>query len=780
MKYIYGLKELPEDKYGFAGGKASSLSRMMRNLKVLIPEGYVILSEAFGGSILKEDAAGELKELIAGLSGDVTYAVRSSALNEDGEGASFAGQYETLTDVKKEDIEKAVMSVASSADSSRVRGYSENKGEVNRGIAVVIQRFVSAEFAGVLFTSDPITGRDDKMNGNYVRGEGEVLVSGQKNAEVFYIDAFDHSYSGNPEFKSYAGKLGRYCEAIRSLYKMPMDIEWAVAEGKVHILQARPVTTLKRFDPDTYRINGTMSGYKLLTRTNVGEIFLKPVSPATFSVLEKINDFLGLPDWLDNICGQPYMNISVMCSLQRSFGRSEKASFEAIKELVGNVPEGFSVPTSPFDRKAFVRNLMKLLFPKERSKLTKKEKHEMVRDLDIISRGFIEDIRKIEDNNALSAYWDNVLLPKLKDGLSSILGESGTSLVPLFSMRNKIERIAGKEMANRLLQGSVGIIDCMKPLLLIEDVIEGRMTKEEYVNTCGHRSSNEMELMEKRPYEDPNFPDDLIEDHKRNGGDLYAMIRAQNESFEEALREFKRDHPGKSKWIDKNLESFSRANRFREDIRSKGVWIFTVFREYLLKAGELNGIGEDVFMLYVDEIFDLIKGNRDSLTKIEARKETFSRYRSYPTFPTLVAGRFDPDKWLADKGRRNDIYTDEKKSVTVGSENTVKGFPGAAGRVTGKVKVITDIDGIDSLEKGDILVTVATNIGWTLAFHKVSAIITDVGAPLSHAAIVAREFGIPAVVGCGNATTVLKTGDVVTVDGSEGTVIQNTFSQIPL
>ena len=71
---------------------------------------------------------------------------------------------------------------------------------------------------------------------------------------------------------------------------------------------------------------------------------------------------------------------------------------------------------------------------------------------------------------------------------------------------------------------------------------------------------------------------------------------------------------------------------------------------------------------------------------------------------------------------------------------------------------------------GEILVTRATNVGWTVAFHKVSAIVTDIGAPLSHAAIVAREFGIPAVVGCRNATTVLKTGDVVTVDGAKGTV----------
>ena len=84
--------------------------------------------------------------------------------------------------------------------------------------------------------------------------------------------------------------------------------------------------------------------------------------------------------------------------------------------------------------------------------------------------------------------------------------------------------------------------------------------------------------------------------------------------------------------------------------------------------------------------------------------------------------------------------------------------------------MVTNVDDIGSIHDGEILVTVATNIGWTLVFPRVSAVVTDIGAPLSHAAIVAREFGIPAVVGCGNATSVLKTGDIVEVDGAAGTV----------
>ena len=213
--------------------------------------------------------------------------------------------------------------------------------------------------------------------------------------------------------------------------------------------------------------------------------------------------------------------------------------------------------------------------------------------------------------------------------------------------------------------------------------------------------------------------------------------------------------------------------RSREDIRNKGVRIFCVFREYCLKAGELNGLENDIFMLGYKEMFALLKGDTSVLEYIPARKETFAKYCSYPAFPNLVIGRFDADKWLGDPGRRNDVFVNGRTAYEDRSSD-VKGFAGAAGVVTGTVRVIEDVAHIDELIEGEILVTRATNIGWTVAFHKVSAIVTDIGAPLSHAAIVAREFGIPAVVGCRNATTVLNTGDIVTVDGSNGTVTKVT------
>jgi pyruvate,water dikinase len=768
MRYIFDLRSLPLEKQARAGGKASSLSLMMKNLKMNIPSGYVILADGFRDGNLTEDAQKELTELLVKLNRNKTYAVRSSAIGEDGGSNSFAGQYETLTDVTVDKIDAAVKQVAMSAKSARVEEYKAQKDESSEGIGVIIQEFIKPEFAGVIFTSDIITGKDEKIVGNYVKGEGEKLVSGIENAEEFKLGAIDKTFEGNSEIAPYAKTLRKYSLAIRSFYGVPMDIEWAIANRKVYILQARPITTLRRLDPKNYDINGTRSGYKLLTKTNVGEIFMKPVSPMTFSVLEKINEFLGVPDWLDNICGQAYMNISVMCSLLMSFGKSREKAYELVKDLVGEIPEGVEIPVSPFDKKAFMKNLRKLLFPKNKSKLKKKEKLQMVEDLHQISEDLIVQIKTIKSNTELMRYWDEVLQPRLNDGLASIMTASGTALIPLFGTRKKIAKIAGEDMANRLCSGCVGIIDCMKPTLLLEDVVSGKITREEYILACGHRSADEMELMAPRPYEDPSFPDNLLKDMPSSGSPLHQMQASQKSAYEEALAEFKEKYPSKRKWIDKEIADFIHANAFREDIRSKGVRIFCVFREYILKAGELNGLGDDIFMLSFTEMFNLLKGETAAVAYIPARKESFARYNTYPGFPNLVIGRFDPDKWLEDPDRRYDVFISDRPSVNTTSD--VKGFAGAAGTVTGTVRVIDDVRRIDEIKEGEILVTRATNIGWTVAFHKVSAIVTDIGAPLSHAAIVAREFGIPAVVGCRNATTVLKTGDVVTVDGGKGTV----------
>lgn len=141
-----------------------------------------------------------------------------------------------------------------------------------------------------------------------------------------------------------------------------------------------------------------------------------------------------------------------------------------------------------------------------------------------------------------------------------------------------------------------------------------------------------------------------------------------------------------------------------------------------------------------------------------------------PPYPTFIRGRFDPERWASDPNRRSDFYDSRVTVTTAPDSDTLTGFAGAAGRVEGLVRRLDSAEEGHLLLPGEILVTRTTNAGWTPLFPKAAAIVTDVGAPLSHAAIVARELGIPAVVGCCDATMRLRTGDRVLVDGGRGTV----------
>jgi pyruvate,water dikinase len=196
--------------------------------------------------------------------------------------------------------------------------------------------------------------------------------------------------------------------------------------------------------------------------------------------------------------------------------------------------------------------------------------------------------------------------------------------------------------------------------------------------------------------------------------------------------------------------------------------VFGVLRRFALRAAELTDCGDDVFLLAIEEILALLRGDRAPLSRVAVRRRTYDAYTGLPRYPTLIRGRFDPFRWAADPERRTDVYDDTRTSAPVA--DAITGFAGAAGTVEGIVRVITSVEDAAALRPGDVLVTTVTNVGWTPLFLRAAAVVTDIGAPLSHAAIVARELGIPAVVGCGNATRRLHSGDRVRVDGRRGTV----------
>jgi phosphohistidine swiveling domain-containing protein len=168
---------------------------------------------------------------------------------------------------------------------------------------------------------------------------------------------------------------------------------------------------------------------------------------------------------------------------------------------------------------------------------------------------------------------------------------------------------------------------------------------------------------------------------------------------------------------------------------------------------------EDVFFLTIDELLRVLGGDPAPLGTTARRKATHARCAALPAYPGLIRGAFDPFAWAATAA----------PSPPTGSDVLV-GFAGAPGTVEGAARVLQTPEAAEALQSGEILVTTVTNVGWTPVFPRAAAIVTDIGAPLSHAAIVARELGIPAVVGTSTATQRIQTGDRLRVDGGRGTV----------
>jgi len=213
-----------------------------------VPDGLIITPTEFDDDALKPEAWAHVQSWLAQHrhgQEETAFAVRSSALSEDSAGASFAGAFESVLDARTdEDVRLAIDSVRRSRRAARVQAYSQAQAIApSHEMAVVVQQLVRSEYSGVLFTADPVSGDLMHMAGNAVRGLGEQLVSGQAKPQTFTIATQSGNYSGPPELKPFAKKLYRLALRLDRDMGCPQDIEWALARGKVIILQTRPITT---------------------------------------------------------------------------------------------------------------------------------------------------------------------------------------------------------------------------------------------------------------------------------------------------------------------------------------------------------------------------------------------------------------------------------------------------------------------------------------------------------------------------------------------------------
>ncbi|MBI9052154.1 MAG: hypothetical protein JEZ00_22250 [Anaerolineaceae bacterium] len=285
-KKIYWLNKLPPEEFSSAGGKARALAVLIQS-GLPIPRGFVILPNAYAQDEISDDMQKIIINHVAKLrknKNTMKFAVRSSALAEDSAQASFAGEFESVLNVStNEEIFKAIHDVHQSLYSDRVAAYREAQALTNdkQDIGIIVQEQINADFAGVLFTADPINGDLNSMQGNFTTGLGDKLVSGEVSAEVFTFQRPGGAYTGSNALSKSSKKLYKLAWEIEREFGLPQDIEWAIVDKKVFILQSRPITTLQGFNPATGVWNDALLGNFLWSATNLSEAY--PFAQTTFS-----------------------------------------------------------------------------------------------------------------------------------------------------------------------------------------------------------------------------------------------------------------------------------------------------------------------------------------------------------------------------------------------------------------------------------------------------------------------------------------------------------------
>ena len=779
---ICSFRDLAPAQAPLAGGKGRALAQL-HQAGHPVPDGFIVLTTAFRGDTLEPAAWERIRAALARLRAerpDRAFAVRSSAVSEDSAQTSFAGEFETVLDVRDDEaVRCAIETVRRSRHARRVAAYSEAHGlAADHEVAVVVQEMVAADVSGVLFTADPVTGNHAAVVGNYVRGLGEQLVSGEATAPSFTLRRPGGDYDGPPELRRFARQLYRLVVRVERDLGAPQDIEWAIAgDGRLALLQARPITTLRGHDPATGAWNDSLTGDYLWTSANVGEAIPDVMTPCTWSLVQifmthamPLSAVDGHP-LFGNIGGRLYMNLSLLASVSALFGFGRQR-FAALNEpFFGRIPDGVEIPMIPFSRWRIVPRMVATRIRVEmrtRARLARLPAFLAAapRRCDALHAR----VRAASSAAELVGVWRGELSPYLEE-CSRMLHAAAFPLKAARALRSELRELVGEADASALLSAlsaGAGQLASLGPLLGLSQLARGEIDRATYARQYGHRGPHEFEVSRARPAEDPGWIDAALASLREAPVDVATLLARQHEAHGAAWARFRQRYPRRAGAVRRRIDQAALPARDREAARSEVVRAFWALRALVVRAGELTGQGDAVFFLSIDEILALLGGDDATTKPIPARRETYERLCALPPYPALIRGRFDPFQWAADPRRRGDLFDARGDAMPAG--DAIKGFPGAAGVVEGRARVLASFEEGGLLEPGEILVTTTTNVGWTPLFPRAAAIVTDVGAPLSHAAIVAREIGIPAVIGCGNATMRLHTGDHVRVNGGQGTV----------
>lgn len=703
------------------GGKAAGIGELVA-AGARVPDGVVLPCAA--ASLTADERRDLLEAAVRDLGGG-RFAVRSSGVSEDGIKRSFAGMFETVLNVAPEDLPAATERVLGSPGADRVGEYG---AQDNGRMAVIIQRMVAPAAAGVALTADPITGDRRSVVITAVRGLGERLVSGAAIGDEWVVRAGHASARRQPEHAldvRQAIAVAREASRIAAMRGAPQDIEWAIdADGALWLLQARPMTALP---PEVSWDAPAPGAYTRQLR--FGEWIAEPVTPLFESwLLIRMEDALH-------------------ATLMAEIGQRAPLPHHVI------VNGWYFYSLNWFSASSLLRSLPSMLahLLREPRKMAGIMPPTVRYAVPLMEREWRQEVQpryraEIAEANARVETMPVAELPGLIDRLADLAGEYFMWVAALGGAAYKME-INLAWFYRRHLAPKLG--GSHLPLL----------SGFEAPGEPGRHAVASIDWWYP-PAPDLGPATRPAEEH--------ARLVATREAAEQAAFAILASSPKRLDSFKKVLAQTQHLVPLREEQTAEWTIPWPAMRRAVVRIGEAlanQGViaqSDDVFFLTRTEALAALGGTPLGRVDVAARRSL--RNEQTRLVPPLLLGKVNRvlrmmwdsyPRWLG----------------AVPSDGAlVTGSPASPGRASGPVRIIRGPTEFDQLQLGDVLVAPLTAPAWTPLFTRAVAVVTDVGSPAAHASIIAREYGIPAVVGCGDATARLNDGMRVTVDGSLGNV----------
>ena len=843
-RYVLGLDEIDQTQAALAGGKGANLGELTRMAGIRVPPGFCVTTGAFRRIVAAPPLDGRLDrlarldpddrqavgalsaeirraiegiaipgDLASAITGSLTrlgeraaYAVRSSATAEDLPTASFAGQQDTyLNVVGTAEILTHVSRCWASLFTERAVSYRLRNGFDDRKVAmaVVVQRMVFPQAAGVLFTADPVTSNRKIVSIEATVGLGEALVAGRVNPDVYRVrggevTAREIAAERAALTDAQAVRLAELGRRIEAHFGRPQDIEWCLADDEFQIVQSRPITTLF---PVPVPATADQANHVYLS---VGhqQMMTDAMKPLGLSVWQ-----LTTPRPMAEVAGRLFVDVTQplgspagRAGLLTAMGRHDPLTRDALQtvidrgDFIATVPDEGAPPRIPGGTPsggdaapietdpAIVTDLIE----RSQASIAALRRDIAAKSgpalLDFILADFQELRRILFDPrshqvfmSAMEASW------RLGDRLEELLGERNAVDVLTQSVPNNVTSDMGlalldvadvirphPDVVAFLEQVSVSDDDFLGRLPALAGGGEARGAIMAYLDQYGMRCVGEIDITRPRWAERPSTLVPLILGNVRNFEPGAAAQRLEQgrrnaSAKEQELLTRLRELPDGEREAERAKQMIDRIRTFigyREYPKYGMVSRYFVYKQALLaEADRLVQAGvlrdrEDIFYLTLQEFHEVACANRIDDQLIAARKAAFRSYQAL-TPPRVLTSDGEA---VAGAYRRDDVPA-----------GALTGLPVSAGTVEGRARVILD-PAEAGLEPGDILVTAYTDPSWTPAFVAIRALVTEVGGLMTHGAVIAREYGLPAVVGVQDATRLIGDGQRIRVHGTDGYV----------